>query len=57
MGKDTSKISHSRVIDGYKILPAGITRYPLNLIALQNIALCVHFILKHCVVIINILRV
>jgi hypothetical protein len=57
MGKDTGKISHSRVIDGYKILPAGITRYPLNLIALQNIALCVHFILKHCVVIINILRV
>jgi hypothetical protein len=37
-GKDTGNISHPRVIDGYKISPAGITRYPLNLLAHQNIA-------------------
>jgi hypothetical protein len=31
------KTSHPRVINGYKILPVGITRYPLNLLAHENI--------------------
>jgi hypothetical protein len=37
MGKETDNTYHSRVIDGYKISPAGITCYPLNLLAHQNI--------------------
>jgi hypothetical protein len=36
-GKDTGNTSHPRVIGGYKILPTGITRYLLNLLAHQNI--------------------
>jgi hypothetical protein len=37
MGKDMGKTSHLRVIKGYKIVPVGITRYPLNLQTHENI--------------------